>query len=324
MNSRVTTRTIRSDPDLAGEWQRFPADGPWPATRDYLHLISQMLGKLRVALAPPLPEWGHTSLALTPRGLTTRLLPTGSGALEGSLDLVDGLIRLSATGGRAETVDLVPARTISAIWSDLRAALDALGVKADLWDRPQELADTTPFAEDDRARAYDPGHGRDWLALITDIHALFDAWRSPFFGRTGVNFWWGGFDLTVSLYNGRHAVPPTGSNYLMRHDLDAEHLTVGFWPGDDANEARFFGYLVPEPANCAVFPLGVASAAWAPTMEEWVLPYDAVRAMPDRHEIVRRFMDAAHRAAGELAGWDLDALAYAVPTPAPRSAADRG
>jgi hypothetical protein len=32
---------------------------------------------------------------------------------------------------------------------------------------------------------------------------------------------------------------------------------------------------------------------------------------------VRRFMDAAYRAAGDLGGWDLPALTYAPPAPAP-------
>jgi hypothetical protein len=213
-----------------------------------------MLGKLRVALAPPLPERFHASLAVTTRGLTTRLLPIPAGAVEASLDLVDGVIRLSATAGRIETIDLVPARPIAGIWSQFREVLKDLGVKVDLWDKPQELADVTPFSLDERPRDYDPALGVSWLALTTEIHAMFEEWRSPFFGRSGVNFWWGGFDISVALYNGRHAIPRPGSNYLMRYDLDAEHLTIGFWPGDRGHDPMFFAYLVPEPANCAAYP----------------------------------------------------------------------
>jgi hypothetical protein len=276
-----------------------------------------MLGKLRVALAPPLPEWFHASLAVTTRGLTTRLLPIPAGAVEASLDLVEGVIRLSATAGRIETIDLVPARPIAAIWSQFREVLKDLGVKVDLWDKPQELADVTPFSLDERPRDYDPALGASWLALITEIHAMFEEWRSPFFGRSGVNFWWGGFDISVALYNGRHAIPRPGSNYLMRYDLDAEHLTIGFWAGDGGHDPMFFAYLVPEPANCAAYPMEVPSAAWAPTMEEWILPYEAVRASSDRRGVLRRFMDAGYRATGDLAGWDLAACTYMVPPPAP-------
>src|SRR5689334_16614359 len=196
-NPLVATPSSPTDTSLDRPWPRFD-EARWPPTRDYLHLLSQMLGKLRVAIAPPLPEWFHASLAVTPRGLTTRLLPHPSGPLEASIDLVDGVIRLSAAGGRVETVAVMPARSIAAIWTDLLATLDELGFGVDLWDKPQERTDVTPFALDDRSRDYDPALGASWLEMITDVHALFEAWRSPFFGRSGVNFWWGGFDLTVA------------------------------------------------------------------------------------------------------------------------------
>src|SRR4029079_15822460 len=137
---------------------------------------------------------------------------------------------------------------------------------------------------------------------MSGIHGLFEAWRSPFFGRSGVNFWWGGFDMTVALYNGRHATPRRGSNYIMRYDLDADALTIGFWPGDDNDEPMFFSYIVPEPPDCPAYPMDVLTTSWAPTRAEWVLPYEAVRDRPDRHDVVRRFMDAGYRAAGDLAG----------------------
>ena len=49
---------------LPADWPMFSSDGRWPATRNSLHLISQMLGKLRLALAPTLPGWAHAPLAL--------------------------------------------------------------------------------------------------------------------------------------------------------------------------------------------------------------------------------------------------------------------
>jgi hypothetical protein len=299
-------------------WPELARGGAWLATRDDLHLVSQMLGKLRVALAPTLPQWFHAPLDVTPRGLTTRLLPIPAGSLEVALDVVDGVIQLSALGGRVESIGLAPARPVATVWGEFRAALDKLGVVADLWDKPQERADATRFSLDDRPRTYDPAFAAEWLALITDVHALFGAWRSPFFGRGGVNFWWGGFDLSLTLYNGRHATPRPDSGYLQRYDLDAEHLSIGFWPGDAENDAMFFAYLVPQPPGCEVFTFAHASAAWAPTMEEWVRPYEAVRSRPDRDDLIRTFMDAAYRAAGQLAGWDLTAYTYDRPPSAPR------
>jgi Family of unknown function (DUF5996) len=298
-------------------WPRFSVDGRWPATREYLHLISQMLGKLRLALASPLPEWSHVSLALTPRGLTTGLLPIPTGALEAWLDVVDGVLVVSASGGRIERVNLVPARPVAEIWSAFNGVLEDLGVTVELWDKPQERADVTPFSNDERPRDYDPDLAAAWLALITDVHSMFETWRSPFFGRSEVDFWWGGFDMTVSLYTSRHTDPRPGSNYLMRHDNDAEHLSIGFWPGDEDHAPMFYGYVVPEPLDCAIYAFEAPSAAWAATLQEWVLPYEAVRDRSDPRDVVRRFMDATYRAAADLAGWDLASFKYLPPGPAP-------
>jgi Family of unknown function (DUF5996) len=306
---------------LRSEWPTLGRGGAWGATRDYLHLTTQMLGKLRLALAPPLPEWSHAPLSLTPQGLTTRALPWRDESVEAGIDLVEHAIRLSRSDSQVRSVALLPARPIAEIWGEFTAQLRSIGVVAELWDKPQERADVTRFSEDDRARAYDPDQARSWFALLTELHATFDTWRSPFFGRSGVNFWWGGFDLTVTLFNGRRAVPPPGSNYLMRFDLDAEHLSIGFWPGDDEHDAMFFGYLVPEPLRCAEYPLGVEAAYWASAMSEWVLPYEAVRAAADRDEMLRKFMDTIYRAAGDLGGWDLERFRYDAPQGKPTPSA---
>jgi hypothetical protein len=183
--------------------------------------------------------------------------------------------------------------------------LRELGIVADLWDKPQERTDVTPFSEDDTARDYDPALAAAWFALLTEVHGTFNDWRSPFFGRSGVQFWCGGFDLTEVLFSGRPSTPRAGADYVMRHDLDAEQLTIGFWPGDDAREAMFFAYLVPEPAACAVYPLPVPSAAWAPAMGEWVLPYAAVRESDNRNALLRGFMEPSSGLRAILAGGTL-------------------
>ena len=50
-NRRAPPRAPQPESRPVQTWPRFPVDGRWPATRDYLHLTSQMLGKLRLALS---------------------------------------------------------------------------------------------------------------------------------------------------------------------------------------------------------------------------------------------------------------------------------
>lgn len=299
-------------------WPSFSRTGPWAETGDYLHLVSQMLGKLSLALAPALPEWFQVPLVVSPRGLATSALSSGRTRLEAELDVVDELLRISASGGERQWVTLSPARSIAEIWHDFNDGLTALGVAADMWDRPQEREDAIPFAQDNRPRQFDPAVAQAWLQVLSDVHAIFDEWRSPFFGRSGVNFWWGGFDMTVGLYTGRASVPPRSANYIRRHDLDAEHLNVGFWPGDSSREAMFFGYLVPEPPGCEAFPHDIDAVSWAPSMGEWVLPYENVLRADDRRAVLRAFADTIYRAAGHLGGWNQQAFEYAAAPPSNR------
>jgi len=305
-------------------WPPLSRTGAWPASQSYVHLVTQMMGKLCLALSPSQPEWSHASLALGARGLTTGALPWGHRSVEVALDVVDGTLDVLASDGSRRRIPILPARSIADIWADFRGALDALGVEARMWDKPQELADSTPFSIDRRERTYDRPPVASWFAALTAIHNVFDEWRSPFFGRTDLGFWWGAFDMTLMVFSGRRATPRTGANFIMRFDLDAESVAIGFWPGDAEHEAMFYAYIVPEPPGCSVLPLQPAAAGWVAEMSEWVLPYEAVRSGPDPRSVLLAFMDTVYAAAGSLAGWDLAAYRYErPPRPAPAAAGQR-
>jgi hypothetical protein len=65
----------------------------WEWTRDTLQRWSQIVGKVRLRHEPPPNRWWHVALYLTPRGLTTSLVPHASGGLE---------IDLSTTGSGSD------------------------------------------------------------------------------------------------------------------------------------------------------------------------------------------------------------------------------
>lgn len=62
----------------------------WSETRTTLHVLCQIVGKVRAALHPKLNHWWHVTLYVTPRGLTTRSIPlAGGGVLEVEIDLYE-------------------------------------------------------------------------------------------------------------------------------------------------------------------------------------------------------------------------------------------
>lgn len=285
----------------------------WGPTKRCLHLYLQMLGKLRVALSPAQPNWMFTALLLTARGVTTGPMPWHGTSVEASLDVFSSELILERSTGEARRIALVPASTVAEIYAELQAALVALNVRCTISPIPQELPDTTPLNEDRRPATYDPHAVLRWFHAATATAGVFDAWRAHFFGRTGIQVWWGALDVALLLFNGKHVAPPLDRGYIMKYDLDAELMNAGLYYGDENTKPYFYGYIFPQPPGAESLPIAPASATWSEKIREWVLPYDAVRHAVDPAAELRAFLDAIYAQCVGAAGWDREALSYAAP-----------
>ena len=56
--------------DDPNAWPPLPID-EWEYTRATLHMWTQIVGKVRLALSPPVNHWWQVPLYVSPRGLTT-------------------------------------------------------------------------------------------------------------------------------------------------------------------------------------------------------------------------------------------------------------
>ena len=297
----------------------------WAPTKRTLHLCAQMIGKARLALAPPQPEWLHACLYLSPRGFSTGPIPEGARTVAMGIDLFEPSIWLRASDGRAASVSLASGRCVAEIWSGFGQALARLGLDLDIWEKPQEVPDTTVFSANTHDRIFVPEQAQRFHRVLSAVNGVFEEFRSEFFGRTGVQFWWGSFDLAVLLFSGKKLPGPDDQGYILHSDLDAEHLNAGFWAGSDSSpDAGFYGYLVPRPPGCATAPIEPEHAGWVEAMGEWIMPYEAVRSCPDPRGAVRDFLRSVYRVACSEGGWDSQSFEYtrpARPTRALRSSA---
>ena len=285
----------------------------WAPTKKSFHLYTQMLGKLRVALSPAQPNWMFTSLALTARGLTTGTMPWRGTSVQASIDIFASEIIGERSTGDVRRISLVPVRTVAEVYADLHAALSEIGVACALSPIPQELPDITPLDEDRRLAEYDPAHVLRWFRAATGTAGIFDAWRAHFFGRSGIQVWWGALDVALLLFSGKHVTPPTDRGYIMKYDLDAELMNVGLYYGDETTAPFFYGYIYPEPPTPEKIPITPSTASWSATIKEWVLPYEAVRSAANPTAELKAFLDAIYEQCIASAGWDREALSYAAP-----------
>src|SRR5262245_40466769 len=101
-----------------------------------------------MALVPFRNHWWHVTLYVTDQGLSTGPMPAGDREAEIAFDLVrHRLVVTTSDGGRRE-LDLVARPACADVYTDLFAALGALGVDVEINATPFDLGDSPPFAED--------------------------------------------------------------------------------------------------------------------------------------------------------------------------------
>ena len=292
----------------------------WRATCDTLHAHTQVLGKLAVRLAPPEPQLQHAALRLTARGWETAPLPApdGSGALVIALDLRRHEAVVEHSDGRAVAVALTPNRPVGEVTRELLAAVRGLGGPVHIDPKPQEVSWSVPLDEDTEHAHYDPGEVASYFAAATQAALVLAAYRAPYRGRsTPVNAWWGSFDLSVSLFSGRAAEPPS-ADFIMRNAMDSQEGAVGWWPGDGRyGRAAFYAYAHPAPPDFGGATLSPAPARWDPALGEYILDWDDVRSAADPHAAAVEFARSAFRHACIACGWDMTLAASAEGTPPP-------
>ena len=76
----------------------------WRETKTTLHLFSQIVGKIRLALSPRCNHWWHVPLYLSPRGLTTNVIPYETRSLELRLDFIDHALVFCDSSGAERRV----------------------------------------------------------------------------------------------------------------------------------------------------------------------------------------------------------------------------
>jgi Family of unknown function (DUF5996) len=284
----------------------------WEGTRDTLHLWTQIVGKVRLALAPMVNHWWQVPLYVSARGLTTSIMPTGRRGLEIQFDFTQHRLDLLTTDGQARSVPLQPG-SIADFYAATMAALGELAVEIQMFPVPVELVEAVPFNEDTAERPYDPDAARRfWLALV-QANRVMQVFRARYQGKVSpVHFFWGAADLAVTRFSGRLAPTHSGGipncpDWVMQLAYSHEVSSCGFWPGG-SEEGSFYSYAYPAPKGFSDWAVQPSSAYFDHQLGEYVLPYAAVRTAEDPDATLLAFFQSTYEAAATLAAWDRAAL----------------
>src|SRR5262245_56999101 len=198
-------------PAEPGAWPSLSSPG-WPATCATLHMWTQVVGKVRLALSPYVNHWWGVALYVTARGLTTSPMPYRDGTFEITFDFVDHQLLIDTSLGARRTVPLLP-QSVAEFYAAVMRALGDLGVDVRIWPMPFEVPSPIGFTEDRIHASYDADAARAWWRALVTIDAVLKEFRGEFIGKSSpVHFWWGAFDLAVTRFSGRRAPERPGAD----------------------------------------------------------------------------------------------------------------
>jgi uncharacterized protein DUF5996 len=290
------------------------ADSRWPAlpfaqwkdTYATLHMWTQIVGKVRLALSPPVNHYWGCALYVSSRGLTTSPIPYADGAFEVRFDFIAHTLEITSTTGQSRSFRLMP-RTVSEFYAEFMAALESLGIDVKVWTMPVEVPRPVRFNLDKDHKSYDPEYAHRWWQVLVATDAVFREFRSRFIGKCSpVHFFWGSFDLAVTRFSGRRAPERLGADAVTKEAYSHEVISVGFWPGDGEiiKDAAFYAYAAPEPAGFGERAVRPPKAFYSKVKNEFLLMYEDLRQAADPDVALLEFCQSTYEAGADAAKWD--------------------
>src|SRR5215470_12084752 len=253
----MPTKPTPRPPDSPDCWPALPL-ASWQPTRDTLHMWTQIVGKVRLALTPLVNHWWNVPLYVSARGLTTSAIAYRSRSFELEFDFIDHRLVLRCFDGYLASIPL-SARPVADFYMDLMSMLRSAEIEVSIWHMPVEIPNPIPFDQDRIHASYDPDAAQKLWRILTSVDAVLQEFRSRFIGKSSpVHFFWGSFDLAVTRFSGRPAPEREGADPITREAYSHECISAGFWPGGGAvSDAAFYSYAAPEPegySKCPVRP----------------------------------------------------------------------
>ncbi len=292
---------------LPDSWPALPFKS-WADTYATLHMWTQIVGKIRLALTPLINHWWNVPLYVSARGLTTSSIPYQERAFEIQFDFIDHRLVLETNDGQVKTMPLRPL-SVADFYQEFMDVLRSAGVNVKIWRMPVEVPDPTAFTEDHIHVSYDPESAHKvWQVLVSSSQVLTE-FRSRFIGKCSpVHFFWGSFDLAVTRFSGRRAPARPGADVVTLEAYSHEVSSVGFWPGNNTHEALFYSYAAPAPDGFAAGTIRPSTAFYDKELGEFVLPYENVRRSSSPRDVLLDFCQSTYEVAATLGKWDREAL----------------
>ena len=283
-------------------------------TFDTLHMWTQIVGKIKLAILPWVNHSWHVTLQLSSKGFTTGLMPYEGYHFQIDFDFTDHHLKVSTTKGEQKMFSL---RSVSVadFYAKLFGVLEELNIHITINPVPVEIQNPVPFKKDTIHNKYDVEQINALHSALLKIADVFITFRSQFRGKCSpIHFFWGGFDLALSFFSGRTAPKHPGGvpgmpDWVAEEAYNREVSSCGFWTGNEAYpHAAFYCYLYPEPDGYKTATISPGEAFYHKELGEFILPYTAVQQSAESSSMLLEFLKSTYYSGADLAKWERELL----------------
>ena len=283
-------------------WPELPLEA-WKDTYATLHMWTQIVGKVRLALSPRINHWWEVPLYVNAVGLTTSAIPYKQTVFEIQFNFLEHKLTIFTGEGKQRTLPLRP-QSVAAFYAEFMSALRALDIDVRIWPMPVEIPDPIRFDRDTQHASYDPEYAQRFWRILTHVDPVFKEFRSRFLGKhSPIHFFWGSFDLASTRFSGRRAPERKDADSITREAYSHEVISAGFWPGGgDVKGAAFYAYAAPEPTGFKTALVRPEKAFYSP-LGEFLLMYDDIRQATAPQKLLMEFLQTTYEAGANLGKW---------------------
>ncbi|MGE9213680.1 DUF5996 family protein [Exiguobacterium mexicanum] len=273
----------------------------WADTKLTLHLLSQILGKIKLGLAPQEPQWAHVTLPLTVNGFSTGPLWSGETLFELDIDVAAGIITVHVESNRT-MFPLEDGKSLKTYYTEIIGTLQASGVRLEFNPKTQEMRELRYLDRDEAPLAYDADAALKGLRLFQYAAREQAAFLAPLRCRkVKPALFWGTFDVSSMIVYGK-SEPFLEDKLIEKAAFDEHMIEFGFWLGDASVDVPTF-FILPYPfqyTELASERLQPADAYYDANMSECFLSLEKV----DRSSDVQAFFRTSFDLLSEQLGWE--------------------
>lgn len=285
----------------------------WESSKMSLHLILQIIGKIKLRYMPRKNHWWNITEHLSATGFSTQAINYGQEIFELRLNVKDSRIEIVSSWADEIWIDIKDGISVAEIYQRICQHLQELGIAVDVIPYPFDLPVEEHFGQIHQYHHWDQEYIQRFWKIMLWVDGVMKEFSGHFYGKScPVHIYWHHLDLTVTRFSGRKApAMDAAASTLEKDAYSHEVISFGFWAGGDNTPApAFYSYTFPSPEGLENEPLSPDAAKWidANGSPMALLMYDDIRTLEDPRKALLSFLESAYQAGARRANWEMEAL----------------